>query len=201
MHGEGVRGPRESGAPAVRASVLGSLAACAATTAVLLARHRIRLPRTAVGLRVRFADGTSAPVYRETVVTGVPCADPCVLVVAFRLRLVRGRGHAAFRAESLLNTPLFVGFPGFASKLWLAHDERGTYRGIYEWDGPDRAEEYVRCLRRVLALVCVPGSVHHVVLPGARRPDVLPAAGAAEPVAATGPDGWWRPVGAERVAR
>jgi hypothetical protein len=29
-----------------------------------------------------------------------------------------------FRAESLLNTPLFVGFPGFVSKLWLAHDEQ-----------------------------------------------------------------------------
>jgi hypothetical protein len=28
-----------------------------------------------------------------------------------------------FRAESILNTPLFAGFPGFVSKLWLAHDE------------------------------------------------------------------------------
>jgi hypothetical protein len=34
-----------------------------------------------------------------------PTRDPCVLVVGFRLRAVRGWGHAAFRAESLLNTP------------------------------------------------------------------------------------------------
>ena len=60
---------------------------------------------------------------------------PVVLVVAFRLRWVRGRGHALFRVESVLNTPLFVGFPGFVSKLWLANDENGVYRGFYEWDG------------------------------------------------------------------
>jgi hypothetical protein len=47
---------------------------------------------------------------------------------------VRGLGHAAFRGESLLNTPLFAGFPGFVSKLWLANDGLGRYRGLYEWD-------------------------------------------------------------------
>ena len=62
--------------------------------------------------------------------------EPVVLVVAFRLRWVRGRGHALFRAESLLNTPLFVGFPGFVSKLWVAHDEGHVYRGVYQWNGP-----------------------------------------------------------------
>ena len=87
--------------------------------------------------------------------------------------LVRGWGHTLFRWESLLNTPLFVGFPGFVSKLWLAHDEHDVYRGIYEWDGPARAEYYARCLWRILALGCVPGSIHYMVLPGLRRDEVL----------------------------
>jgi hypothetical protein len=43
---------------------------------------------------------------------------------------VRGGWHTGFRWESLFNTPLFVGFPGFVSKLWLAHDEHDVYRGI-----------------------------------------------------------------------
>jgi hypothetical protein len=82
------------------------------------------------------ADGTSASVYRETVVDRGTTQDPCALVVEFRLRVVRGWGRALFRWESLLNTRLFVGFPGFVSKLWLAHDDYGRYRGVYEWDGP-----------------------------------------------------------------
>jgi hypothetical protein len=145
---------------------------------------------------VRFADGTSAHVYRETVVEGVRPRDPCVLLVAFRLRGVRGAGHRLFRLESVLNTPLFVGFPGFVSKLWLAHDAHGCYRGLYEWDGADRAEHYARSLWRVLALVCVEESIDYRVLPGLRRDDVL-TGGVPDGVHPT-PDrpAWWRVVAA-----
>ncbi len=117
--------------------------------------------------------------------------DPCVLVVEFRLRAVRGRGHAWFRQESLLNTPLFAGFPGLVSKLWLADDERGRYRGLYEWDGPELAENYARALWRVLALVSVRGSIHYVVLPGLRRDELLEQPQVGESYAAA----WWRLAG------
>jgi hypothetical protein len=70
---------------------------------------------------------------RQTVVLNAAVDAPAVLVVGFRLRWVRGWAHTVFRAESLLNTPLFVGFPGFVSKLWLAHDENGVDRGVYQW--------------------------------------------------------------------
>jgi len=171
---------------------LRALASCAATTARLLRQRRIHLPAGHVGTRLRFADGTSARVYRETVVDRGATKDPCVLVVEFRLRAVRGWGHAAFRWESLLNTPLFVGFPGFVSKLWLANDERGRYRGLYEWDGPRRAEDYARALWRVLALVSVPGSIHYTVLPGLRRDEVLARPPAMAGTAAADVPEWWR---------
>ena len=172
-------------------AALRALAGCLAGTTRLIRQHRMHLPTEQVGRRLRFADGTTARVFRETVVDRGGTADPCVLVVEFRLRAVRGRGHAAFRRESLLNTPLFAGFPGFVSKLWLADDERGRYRGLYEWDGPRLAENYARALWRVLALVSVPGSIHYVVLPGLRRdvlldrPDVLDGT-------AAGDAAWWR---------
>ena len=149
-----------------------ALVCCFYVTTRLLWERRLHLPSERVGMRLLFADGTSADVYRETAADRGVTADPCVLVVEFRLRAVRGRGHAAFRWESMLNTPLFAGFPGFVSKLWLADDEHGRYRGLYEWDGPARADSYARALWRVLALVSVPGSIHYVVLPGLRR-DVL----------------------------
>ena len=157
---------------AYRAS-LRSLISCVAATARLLRQGRIHLPPGHVGMRLRFADRTSARVYRETVVDRGATEDPCVLVVEFRLHAVRGFGHTVFRWESLLNTPLFVGFPGFVSKLWLAADERGRYRGVYEWDGPRRAEAYARAVWRVLALVSVRGSIHYLVLPGLRRAELL----------------------------
>ncbi len=163
---------------------------CVLNAVRLLTHHQIRLPVEHVGMRLRFADGTWARVYRETVVDGRVPADPCVLLVEFRLRIVRGWGHGLFRWESLLNTPLFVGFPGFVSKLWLAHDEHGAYRGPYEWDGPDQAEYYARCLWRVLALGSVPGSIHYQVLPGLRRDELLQAPRRLESVAPAAP--WWR---------
>ena len=106
---------------------------------------------------------------------------------------MRGRGHLAFRRESLLNTPLFVGFPGFVSKLWLANDERGRYRGVYQWDGPQRADHYARALWRVLALVSVPGSIHYTVLPGLHRDEIL-AMPQVLARSAAGRAAWWLPV-------
>jgi hypothetical protein len=172
-------------APLGRRAALTALIRCVVRTARLLGQRRVHLPAERVGLRCGFADGTSARVYRDTVVDRGPTQDPCVLVVEFRLRLVRGWGHTLFRWESLFNTPLFVGFPGFASKLWIACDERGRYRGVYEWDGPRLAEDYARALWHVLALVSVRGSIHYRVLPGLRRSDL--------PLEAAGPS-WWCPV-------
>lgn len=125
------------------------VARCVVRSAALIGRGAIRQPPEAVGRRVTFADGTSARIYREAVIDHAP-ADPCALVVEFRLRGVRGWGHPVFRAESLLNTPLLVGFPGFVSKWWLAHDENGVYRGLNDWDRPERAASYARALRWVL---------------------------------------------------
>ena len=178
--------------PLALRAALWALAKCVMSTARLLSRHRLHLPTGHVGMRLRFADGTSAPVYRETVADRGATRDPCVLAVEFRLRAVRGIGHTLFRWESLFNTPLFAGFPGFVSKLWLAHDQRGRYRGLYEWDGAERAAAYARALWWVLALVSKRGSVHYAVLPGLDRDLVL-----ADPTlidtldTATG--GWWRP--------
>lgn len=169
---------------------------CIGRSTLLLTRREVHLPRAWVGRRVRFADGSIGRVYRETVVGSRP-TDPCVLDVCFRLRGVRGRAHTLFEWESLLNTPLFVGFPGFATKLWIAHDDNGTYRGLYEWDGAELAEAYARALWRVLQLVSQPGSIHYRVLPGKRRQDVFTevAGGVRQTVAEEEGGEWWDVVG------
>ena len=179
--------------PVDRRTAWGAVCRCVGSSCRLLWGRHLRQPRRNVGRVLHFADGTSARVYRETVASQVP-VEPCLLAVRFRLRVVHGRGHALFRAESLLNTPLFVGFPGFGSKLWLAHDQHGLYRGLYEWDGVARAEFYARCLWRVLELVCVRGSIDYQIVPGLRRDQVLADPGVLDGFTSTeSTSTWWRP--------
>ena len=80
--------------PLAYPAALRALAGCVAGTARLLRQRQLHLPKERVGMRLRFADGTSARVYRETAVDRGATLDPCVLAVEFRLRAVRGRGHA-----------------------------------------------------------------------------------------------------------
>jgi hypothetical protein len=143
---------------------------------------------------LRFADGSSARVFRETTVDDVTADEPCILVVKFRLHLLRGRWHKLFLSECIMNTPLFVGFPGFMSKLWLERDERDVYRGLYEWTDAVRAERYARSLWRVLELVCPRGSIDYCIVPGRRRREVLEDPELLAPFDGTG-DAWWRVVG------
>ena len=179
-----------------------ALGECALRTAALLVRRRLHQPDEHVGRSCSFADGTTALVYRETVVDHPPMQSPAVLVVGFRLRWVRSPwAHALFRLESVLNTLLFAGFPGFVSKLWLAHDEHRVYRGLYEWDDPVLAEDYVRALWWVLALVSVPSSIHYAVLPGMRRDDLLRDPHVADATVVDETLGWWQLNAMEASAR
>jgi hypothetical protein len=187
-----------SGAPLPRAEAWWNVARCLATSARLLAQGRVHNPNDHVGVSIEFADGTVARVYRETTVQRRNGA-PCVLFVGFRLRWVRGRGHALFRAESILNTPLFVGFPGFVSKLWLAHDRRGTYRGFYDWDSAVLATAYACSLWRILALVSVRGSTVFRVFPALSRDQVLDDPGILRGFV-TDDDAWCRVVGSSNRA-
>lgn len=182
--------------PLPRVVALAAVCRCVASTMRLLVQGRVHQPREYVGRWLRFADGTQGRVYRETVVDRPAPTDPCVLVVAFRLRGVHGRGHTVFRLESWFNTPLFVGFPGFVSKLWLAHDDIGTYRGLYEWDGAESAEAYARALWRVLELVSVKGSIQYHVVPDLRRDELLRDPHLLDPVQPANQEAWWRMVGA-----
>ncbi|MGZ3679941.1 MAG: hypothetical protein ACXWQR_15505 [Ktedonobacterales bacterium] len=77
-----------------------AVARCFVSTFGMLAQRRIHLPRKHVGMRLRFADGTSARVYRETVVDGTP-KDPRTLVVEFRLWAWAVRGSADAHPLSL----------------------------------------------------------------------------------------------------
>src|SRR5262245_6855303 len=92
---------RDPSAPEQRplpyAIALRGVGRCAVETVRLLRRRRMHLPRANVGMSMRFANGAVSRVYRETDVDREHVDLPCVLVVAFRLRFVRGWLHTLFR--------------------------------------------------------------------------------------------------------
>ena len=108
----------------------------------LVASRRLTSPKENLGAWLTFADGSSSFVFRETAVSEAPTSDPTLLVIQFRLAALGSNAvlHAAFRRECALHTPLFAGFPGFRSKLWIDDVETGVYRGVYEWQGGDLAQ-------------------------------------------------------------
>lgn len=180
-----------AGPQAVRA-----FAASTWTTATLLVQREIRSPRRHLDRHIAFADGTTSRVYRVTTRDGAPMRRPTLLVVQFRLRWA-GRSrllHALFRVESVLHTPLFAGFPGFRSKLWLTDEDTGVYRGVYEWDGADQALDYATTLSELLRVVSVPETVRFHVEPGLRPDDVLDDPGLLPENAenAETAERWWR---------
>jgi len=155
--------------------VFGAVLRSVATTAQLVRARALASPGERVGRELRDEGGSRSTVFRETTVPRRRPLEPVVLVVEFRLRGVRRArwAHAVFRGTCVVNTPLFAGFPGFVSKLWLTDPATGVYRGLYEWDGAQRAEWYAARLSRVLTLVSVRGSIAHTVLVGVARREFL----------------------------
>jgi hypothetical protein len=177
-----------------RSGAVAAFARSAVATGRLMAAGRLASPGTYLGRCLGFADGTTSFVFRETAVRDRDPRDPAVLVVQFRLRAFGHRRwlHALFRRECILHTPLFAGFPGFKSKLWISDTATGTYRGLYEWDGAEGAVDYADHLVRLLIPLSTRGSVRYHVIPGIRRQDLFGASGPAVTGQEPGADAWWR---------
>lgn len=167
-------------------------AACAREWTRLARAGQLTSPHDRLGMPLRFADGGRSFVFRETARVDPPPAEPALLVISFRLAALGSVPvlHAAFRRECVLHTPLFAGFPGFRSKLWVDDVESGVYRGIYEWGGAEAAEAYARRMVALLAPFSSAGTARHHVVAGVPRdryliaPETVPGAGT--------DDAWWR---------
>lgn len=128
--------------------------------AQLVGRNRLHLRGGRLGMVYPAEDGGRYTVFRESR-ADVEITEPTVLVVGFRLKLLRTSPllHWAFQRVCLLTTPFWSGFDGFGTKLWLVDRASKNYLGIYEWSGPDRAKNYFEALNRVLTPLSVGGSV------------------------------------------
>lgn len=164
---------------------------CAREWMRMSAHHRLARPAEHVGTMLSFRDGTTSRVFRETRVVGATTAYPVLLVIRFRLAFLGDLGplHAGFRRECLIHTPLFAGFRGFRSKLWLGDEDTRMYRGVYQWDGAKDAGAYAARMVGLLAPFSNRGTARSHLVPGLTRSDYL-----RDPDVTTGgeSDRWWR---------
>jgi hypothetical protein len=165
--------------------------ACVREWVGMAIHHRLARPADHLEARLGFRDETTSRVFRETCVVGATTADPVLLVIRFRLAFLDDLAplHAGFRRECLIHTPLFAGFPGFRSKLWLEDEDTRIYRGVYQWDGEKDAAIYAARMVGLLAPFSNRGTARFQLVPGLTRSDYL-----LDPDATTGggSDGWWR---------
>jgi len=172
-------------------AALADYGACAREWVRMSSQHRLARPADHLGMALSFRDGTTSRVFRETVVVDAASADPVLLVIAFRLAFLDDVEllHAGFRHECLIHTPLFAGFPGFRTKLWLGDDGTRIYRGVYQWEGGTEAAAYARRMVGLLAPFSNRGTARYHVVPGLTRAEYL-----RDPDATTGreSDAWWR---------
>jgi hypothetical protein len=138
-----------------RFSLTRELCGCAARACRLLAARRLHVDRTWAATTVTLPDGRTFRTFRQTScdVPEPDGAEHVVLVVWFRLHGVPPRARVRrwlFERESILNTVLYAGMPGFRTKLWMVDPVTSDYAGVYEWSGQKAAETYVRYITSVL---------------------------------------------------
>ncbi len=127
----------------------------------------LRLRHNRLGRAYRIDQGGTYAVFRETVSNVYPPSHPVVLVVGFRLRVIRDWAlpHWLFQRACILTTPFWSGFRGFRVKLWMVDPITKNYLGIYDWEETDQARTYLAALTRVLRPLSTPSSVFAILYP------------------------------------
>lgn len=128
----------------------------------------LRLEKDRLGKLYRIEGKGEYEVFRETMSTEKVNQKPVVLVVGFRLKVLRSNQllHWLFQRVCIFTTPFWSGFTGFHIKLWMVDPRSKNYLGIYDWYGKSNAANYVNTLEKVLAPLSVPGSVWHQIIKG-----------------------------------
>lgn len=138
-------------------------------TAGYHAQGRLSSPKGLVGRTFGNPDGSRFVVFKQTVLSpeaGTSSEPQAMFRVQFRVSRIR---PWLDRLVIAIKSPIFVGAPGFRSKLWMADREKNTYQGVYEWETIADAEAYAHSASMgFMTQIAVPGGISHEVIPGGR---------------------------------
>jgi hypothetical protein len=130
-----------------------------------LSSNSLHMRRDRLGKLYKVDQGDTYMIFRETISRKKMLDKPVVLIVGFRLRVIKSNPifHWLFQRVCILTTPFWSGFTGFRVKLWMVDPHTKNYLGIYEWLGADNAQVYVNALVRVLRPLSTKGSVWYEI--------------------------------------
>jgi hypothetical protein len=124
---------------------------------------RLHIPTQRIGEVITDEEGRQFTIFREVVVD--PAKDQpehpgAVLVLHFRVTNMSPKLNKFY---SLLPLPLYIGNPGFRSKLFTING--GNCQPIYEWDTVQNAGNYVNSMAfKTILMRAVPGSVSYKIV-------------------------------------
>ena len=121
----------------------------------------IHIKKNRLGSVYQVRDNEVFTVFRETVSDANYLENEVTLVVGFRLKLIKKNAffHFLFQRVCILNTPIWVGFKGFKTKLWMVDAISKNYLGIYRYQGRENAEGYAEYITSILRPFSTKGSI------------------------------------------
>ena len=127
---------------------------------------RIHFPKDCIGEALAMEEGQEFVNFRQVIVDpnqDQPAKPGATFRVRFHVAHMSAKQNKLFL---LLPIPLFVGLPGFRSKLWMLNETNGDFQGVYEWDTVQDAEKYaVSFAMKFMTMRSVPGSVSYEIIP------------------------------------
>ena len=129
----------------------------------LVLSGRLHLSRKYTDIPYKINNHGTYYVFRNTQNSTSSSEERAVLVVGFRLKLLRNNRalHWLFQRGCMLTTPFWSGLRGFKVKLWMVDPKTKNYLGIYDWHGLENAQQYIEALTRVLKPLSVENTVWH----------------------------------------
>jgi len=125
---------------------------------------RLHFKKQRLGQVVTSDDGRDYTIFREVVVDRGPDQPEkpnTVFVLRFQVTNLSSKQNQLF---SLLPIPLYVGFPGFRSKIYTI--DQSYCQSIYEFDSVQDAENYSQSAAlKFITRRSVPGSVSYKIVP------------------------------------
>jgi hypothetical protein len=112
------------------------------TTILNFCLFKIHFPKNYNGKTITTSDNKNFTIFRHVIVGNkkdLKKEKGTVFIVKFKLAKMSVEKNKRF---SLFPIPMFIGLPGFRAKFWLADNETGYNKGIYQWKTKQDAINY-----------------------------------------------------------